>query len=92
MATQHDLTAGPGQHWSQLKLRRARAGCYVGKDNLGRLVTVEHLKTAYGDSGWFWWIDSDRSDYPVETKRYCEELLIDELAHAYPVGRDTPQD
>lgn len=85
MATPHDLLSGPGQHWSQLKLHRARAGCYVGKDDVGRLVTVEYLKTAYGDSGWVWWIDSERSDYPVDTKRYCVELLIDALAHTFYV-------
>jgi hypothetical protein len=62
-------------------LNRARAGCYIGQDDKGRLLTIEYLKTAYGDAGWFWWIDSERSDYPVKTKRYATELLIDALAH-----------
>lgn len=61
-----------------VRLRRTRAGLYDGEIG-NNLISVEYLTTGYGDSGWVWWINEIRSDYPVDTKARAMRALEVEL-------------
>ena len=53
-------------------MKRLGAGLYTTTIN-GKVVDVEFMTTAYGDKGWFTWIDGERSDCPLPTKRAALE-------------------
>lgn len=68
-----------------LTLKRTRAGHYEGRHSDGSLLEVEYVDfrgvadNGYGDYGWLWWVDGERSDFPVATKCYAVQLLEDYL-------------
>lgn len=63
-------------------MKRVRASYYTGQFN-GVECVVEWHTTAYGDSGWFVWIGSERSDYPRQTKSEAVELARSWAAEAH---------
>lgn len=67
-------------------MRKLRAGLYETTID-GIRVTVENTTSAYGDSGWFYFVSDgrqeDRSDMPYDTKRDALESARAALATGY---------
>jgi hypothetical protein len=59
---------------------RSRAGLYETVLADGEIAQVENMTTGYGDSGWVWWCDGNRSDFPVDTRRHATWLLEQYIA------------
>jgi hypothetical protein len=67
-------------------MKRLRAGLYESTVD-GIRVQIEQTQTAYGDSGWIYFLsdgtNEEQSDYPYETKRDAWEQAQAALANGY---------
>jgi hypothetical protein len=74
-----------------LTFARTRAGHYQATHTDGAVVEVEYVdfrgEGGYEDHGWVWWVDGERSDYPVATKWYAIELVEDYLANWHDTNK-----